>query len=98
IARFTPAYGVGEIARAPLGAGYDHWAIVSVLAWLAIFVAGSAWALRRDTGRVGTRTVSPKSGRSRTTVNIPGAQGARTAPAAGRRQSPRPTGPGRCTS
>ena len=52
IARFTPAYGVGEIARAPLGAGYDHWAIVSVLAWLAIFVAGSAWALRRDTGRV----------------------------------------------
>jgi ABC-2 type transport system permease protein len=52
IARFTPAYGVGEIARAPLGGGYDHWAIVSVIAWLAIFVAGSAWALRRDTKRV----------------------------------------------
>ena len=52
IARFTPAYGVGEIARAPLGGGYDHWAIVSVLVWLAIFVAGSAWALRRDTARV----------------------------------------------
>lgn len=52
IARFTPAYGVGEIARAPLGGGYDHWAIVSVLVWLAIFVAGSALALRRDTSRV----------------------------------------------
>ncbi|MGM0697371.1 MAG: ABC transporter permease [Actinomycetota bacterium] len=52
IARFTPAYGVGEIARAPLGGGYDHWAIVSVIVWLGIFVAGSAWALRRDTARV----------------------------------------------
>lgn len=52
IARFTPAYGVGEIARAPLGGGYDHWAIVSVIVWLGIFVAGSAWALRRDTKRV----------------------------------------------
>lgn len=52
IAHFTPAYGVGEIARAPLGGGYDHWAIVSVIVWLGIFVAGSAWALRRDTKRV----------------------------------------------
>jgi ABC-2 type transport system permease protein len=52
IAKFTPAYGVGEIARAPLGGGYDHWAIVSVIVWLGIFVAGSAWALRRDTARV----------------------------------------------
>ncbi|MGO3054987.1 MAG: ABC transporter permease, partial [Brevibacterium aurantiacum] len=29
IARFTPAYGAGEIARAPLGGGYDQWAVVN---------------------------------------------------------------------
>ncbi|MDN6666255.1 MAG: ABC transporter permease [Brevibacterium sp.] len=52
IAHFTPAYGAGEIARAPLGGGYDQWAVVNVLVWLAVFVAGSAWALRRDTARV----------------------------------------------
>ncbi|WP_231443786.1 ABC transporter permease [Brevibacterium zhoupengii] len=52
IARFTPAYGAGEIARAPLGGGYDQWAVVNVVVWLAIFVGGSVWALRRDTARV----------------------------------------------
>lgn len=52
IARFTPAYGAGEIARAPLGGGYDQWAIVNVIVWLAVFIAGSVWALRRDTARV----------------------------------------------
>ncbi|WP_413332867.1 ABC transporter permease [Brevibacterium sp. GP-SGM9] len=52
IAHFTPAYGAGEIARAPLGGGYDQWAVVNIIVWLAIFVAGSAWALRRDTARV----------------------------------------------
>ncbi|WP_210603728.1 ABC transporter permease [Brevibacterium oceani] len=52
IAHFTPAYGAGEIARAPLGGGYDQWAVVNVVVWLAIFVAGSAWALRKDTARV----------------------------------------------
>lgn len=52
IARFTPAYGAGEIARAPLGGGYDQWAVVNILVWLAVFIAGSAWALRKDTTRV----------------------------------------------
>ena len=52
IARFTPAYGAGEIARAPLGGGYDQWAIVNVIVWLAAFLGGSVWALRKDTARV----------------------------------------------
>src|SRR5699024_7135905 len=52
IARVPRGHGVGELAHATLRAAYDGSAIVSVLAWLAIFVAGSAWALRRDTGRV----------------------------------------------
>jgi ABC-2 type transport system permease protein len=53
IAKFTPVYGLGEIARAPLtGAGFDAWAVVNIVAWLVIFSAGAALAFRRDTKRV----------------------------------------------
>ncbi|WP_375385941.1 ABC transporter permease [uncultured Microbacterium sp.] len=53
IAAFTPVYGISQIARAPLtGESVDLLWIVNAIVWLAIFVAGTAWAFRRDTKRV----------------------------------------------
>jgi ABC-2 type transport system permease protein len=53
IARFTPAYGVGEIARYPLtGDGSVSAAVLNVVVWTAVFAAGAAWRFRRDTQRV----------------------------------------------
>lgn len=52
IAKFIPVYGVGELARAPLG-GEFHWSsVANILAWTAVFVLGSAAVFRRDTNRV----------------------------------------------
>lgn len=53
IARFTPVYGISEITRVPLtGAGFDPLWLVGALVWLAVFLAGTTWAFRRDTKRV----------------------------------------------
>jgi ABC-2 type transport system permease protein len=53
IAKLTPAYGVGVLARAPFGDdGSIGLAVVNVLAWAAVFVAGAAWRMSRDTQRV----------------------------------------------
>lgn len=53
IARWTPAYGVGEIARAPLHAEHFDWASVpNILIWGLLFGLGSALLFRRDTQRV----------------------------------------------
>jgi ABC-2 type transport system permease protein len=53
LAKFTPVYGVGVIARYPLTAsGTLGIAIVNVLVWTAVFVVGAAWRFRRDTARV----------------------------------------------
>lgn len=53
IAKFTPAYGVGVISRAPFGEdGNIALAIVNVAVWAAIFVAGAAWRMSKDTQRV----------------------------------------------
>jgi len=53
IARLTPAYGVGEIARAPLHAEHFDWAAVpNILIWGALFSLGAALLFRRDTKRV----------------------------------------------
>ncbi|MEP6479206.1 MAG: ABC transporter permease [Rhodoglobus sp.] len=53
IAKFTPVYGLGEIARAPLtGDAFDWWAVLNVIAWLVIFSVGAALVFRRDTQRV----------------------------------------------
>jgi ABC-2 type transport system permease protein len=52
IARFTPAYGIGQLARSPITGEFDAIWIVNVLVWLAIFVGGAAMAFRRDTKRV----------------------------------------------
>jgi ABC-2 type transport system permease protein len=53
IAKFTPVYGISQIARAPLtGDPFDLWSLVNAVVWLAIFVAGTAYFFRRDTKRV----------------------------------------------
>jgi ABC-2 type transport system permease protein len=53
IAKFTPAYGVGVLARAPLtGDPVNVGAIVNVVVWTAVFAAGAVWRFRRDTARV----------------------------------------------
>ncbi|MGW4296560.1 ABC transporter permease [Micromonospora chersina] len=53
IAKFTPVYGVGQLARAPLtGAGLDWVAVGNVAAWTAFFGLGAARLFRRDTSRV----------------------------------------------
>ncbi|MEV6346790.1 ABC transporter permease [Actinoplanes sp. NPDC051851] len=53
IAKFTPVYGVGEIARYPLTQDGDlALAILNVVVWTALFSAGAMWRFRRDTARV----------------------------------------------
>jgi ABC-2 type transport system permease protein len=53
IAKFTPVYGVGELARYPLTHDGSLWvAILNVVVWTAIFSAGAMWRFRRDTARV----------------------------------------------
>ncbi|GAA0497259.1 ABC transporter [Paractinoplanes deccanensis] len=53
IAKFTPVYGVGELARAPLTHDGNLWlAAVNVVVWTALFAAGAVWRFRRDTARV----------------------------------------------
>ena len=50
---WTPTYGLGEIARAPLtGADFNWLAVGNVLLWLVVFGIGAALAFRRDTKRV----------------------------------------------
>ena len=53
LSSYTPAYGVGVLARAALvEGGVDVGAIVNVVVWTAIFTAGAVWRFRRDTARV----------------------------------------------
>jgi ABC-2 type transport system permease protein len=53
IAKFTPVYGIGQMARAPLtGESFDILWLVNVLVWLGIFLAGTVFFFRRDTKRV----------------------------------------------
>jgi ABC-2 type transport system permease protein len=53
IAKFTPVYGVGEIARYPLVRDGNLWvAAANVIAWTALFSLGAMWRFRRDTARV----------------------------------------------
>ncbi|MGW5671427.1 ABC transporter permease [Micromonospora sp. NPDC003776] len=53
IAKFTPVYGVGQLARSPLtGGGLDWVAVGNVAAWTAFFGLGAARLFRRDTTRV----------------------------------------------
>jgi ABC-2 type transport system permease protein len=53
LASYTPAYGVGVLARAALiGDGIDLGAVANVVIWTALFGAGAVWRFRRDTARV----------------------------------------------
>lgn len=52
IAYWTPMYGVAEIARWPLTRELPWFAVVNAVAWFALFVAGAAWRMSRDTARV----------------------------------------------
>jgi ABC-2 type transport system permease protein len=53
LATFTPAYGVGALARAALvDDSVDVGAIVNIVVWTALFAAGAVWRFRRDTARV----------------------------------------------
>jgi len=53
IAKFSPVYGVGEIARYPLTHdGSLLIAALNVAAWTSVFAAGAVWRFRRDTARV----------------------------------------------
>jgi ABC-2 type transport system permease protein len=52
-ARFTPLYGLNQFVRYPLVGGTLQWGwILNLVVWLAIFVTGAAWCLRRDAARV----------------------------------------------
>jgi ABC-2 type transport system permease protein len=53
ISACTPIYGLANLARWPLYGGAPHlvW-IVNLVGWLAIFVAGAAWRMSKDTARV----------------------------------------------
>ena len=52
IAYWTPMYGVAEVARAPLTHDLPWYAVVNAVGWLAIFIAGAAWRMSKDTARV----------------------------------------------
>ena len=51
-ARYTPVYGVGQLARAPLVGGGTAWAAGSVILWTVFFSVGTMMLFRRDTTRV----------------------------------------------
>lgn len=52
IAYWTPMYGVAEVARWPLTHELPWFAVVNAVAWFAVFVAGAAWRMSKDTARV----------------------------------------------
>jgi ABC-2 type transport system permease protein len=52
IAEWTPMFGVAEISRWPLTNDLPWTAVVNAVAWFAIFVAGAAWRMSKDTARV----------------------------------------------
>ena len=52
VAHWTPMYGVAEIARSPLTHELPWYAVVNAVAWFALFVAGAAWRMSKDTARV----------------------------------------------
>jgi ABC-2 type transport system permease protein len=52
IAKFTPVYGVGQLARAPLMGGFTALAVFNVAVWTCLFGIGAILLFRRDTARV----------------------------------------------
>lgn len=53
ISQFTPLYGLATLGRLPLTSDGNGWtALLNIVVWGAVFVAGAAWRFRRDTARV----------------------------------------------
>ena len=53
VAKFTPMYGLNQLAHAPLTGDAPGWAAYANLTvWAVLFVGGAAWRFRRDTARV----------------------------------------------
>lgn len=52
VASVTPMFGVAEIARSPLTHQLPWYAVLNAVLWLALFVAGAAWRMSKDTARV----------------------------------------------
>ncbi len=52
IAHYTPMYGVGVVARAPLNGELTLWAVVGVVIWTLAFGIGAMLLFKRDTQRV----------------------------------------------
>lgn len=52
VARFTPMYGIGELARSPLTGTLTTAAVTSVIVWAIIFGALAMLLFKRDTARV----------------------------------------------
>ena len=52
VASFTPMFGVAEISRAPLTQDLPWYAVLNAVVWFAVFVAGAAWRMSKDTARV----------------------------------------------
>ena len=52
VASFSPVWGVGQLARAPLTGDFSSTAVVSVVVWTLLFGAGAMALFRRDTARV----------------------------------------------
>lgn len=52
VAYWTPMYGVGTVARAPLTHELPWYAVVNAIVWFGLFVAGAAWRMSKDTARV----------------------------------------------
>jgi ABC-2 type transport system permease protein len=53
LARFTPLYGLNELAHYPLVSSHFEWVwVLNLVVWLAAFVLAAVWQLHRDTARV----------------------------------------------
>jgi ABC-2 type transport system permease protein len=52
VAHFSPVWGVGVMARAPLIGGFTSGAVLSVIGWTLVFGMGAMALFRRDTARV----------------------------------------------
>ena len=54
LAKFTPLYGLATVARAPFtsaDAGILAVAVVNLVVWAVVFIAGAALLFRKDTKR-----------------------------------------------
>lgn len=51
VAEWTPMFGVAEISRWPLTGELGWIPVLNAVVWFALFVAGAAWRMSKDTAR-----------------------------------------------